>query len=65
MSLSIRNRECLKIIFDICLGRFSILAQRETVQHSFKVNRVAPGEVILDLPYLSLTFTNHQKAKEP
>lgn len=49
-------------IFDICRGSLSILAQRETVRHSFKVTREGLGEVILDLPFTSVTFTNHRKA---
>lgn len=51
------------IIFDIRLSNFSILAQRETVRHSFKVTREGSGEVILDLPFASITFTNHRKAE--
>ena len=43
------------IIFDIRFGNRSILAQRETVPHSFKVSREGPGEVI---------FTNERKAEE-
>ncbi len=50
------------IIFDIRLGRFSILALRETVGHTFKVTREGPGEVIFDLPWVSVIFTNHRKA---
>ena len=42
------------------LGRFEIHAQRETVSHTFRVTREGAGEVIVDLPYLSLTFTNHR-----
>ena len=51
------------IIFDIRFGRFSILAQRETVQHSFKVTREGPGEFIIDLPWVSVTLTNFRKAE--
>lgn len=51
------------IIFDIRLGNLSILAQRETVPHSFKVTREGPGEVILDIPFASVTFTNNRKAE--
>ena len=50
------------IIFDIHLARFSVLALRETVKHTFKVTREGPGEVVIDLPYLSLTFTNYKRA---
>lgn len=51
------------IIFDIRLGRFSVFAQRETVHHTFKVTREGPGEVTLDLPFASITCTNHRKAE--
>ena len=47
--------------FSIRLGRFELLAQRETVSHAFRVNREGAGEVIIDLPFISLTFTNHCK----
>lgn len=49
------------IILDLRVGRFSILAQREIVQHSFKMTREGPGEIILDLPFASVTFTNHYR----
>jgi len=51
-------------IFDIRLGNRSILTQRETVRHSFKVTREGPGEVIIDLPFASVTFTNHRLAAQ-
>lgn len=51
------------IIFDMRIGHFSILAQRETVRHTFKVTREGAGEVIVDLPWVSVTFTNYRKAK--
>jgi hypothetical protein len=51
------------IIFDIRLGRFTILAQRETVAHTFKVTREGPGEVIIDLPYVSIFLTNESRAR--
>lgn len=50
-------------IFDIRFGNRSIIAQRETIRHSFKVTREGPGEVILDLPFASVTFTNHHHAE--
>ena len=50
------------IIFDIQLGHISIIAQRETVKHGFKVTREGHGETTVDLPLCSLTFTNHRKA---
>ena len=49
------------IIFDIRLGRFSILAQRETVGHTFKVTREGPGEITVDLPYVSIILTNERR----
>lgn len=51
------------IIFDIRLGHFSILAQRETLRHSLKVTREGPGVVVLDLPFTIVTFMNHRKAE--
>jgi len=50
------------IIFDIRIGRFSILAQSETFQRTFKVTHEAPGEIIVDLPSASITFTNEKRA---
>jgi len=47
------------IIFDLTFRHLSVLAQRETVQHSFKVTREGRGEVTVDLPYVSVVFTNH------
>ena len=52
------------IIFDIRFGNRSILAQRETVPHSFKVSREGPGEVTLNVPFASFIFTNERKAEE-
>lgn len=51
------------IIFDIRLGNFSILVLRETMGHTFKVTREGAGEVIFDLPWVSVTFTNYRKAE--
>ena len=52
------------IIFDIQLGRFSVIAQRETVQHrTLKLTRSGHGETILDLPFCSLTFTEHSNSE--
>lgn len=45
----------------IRLGHFEVFAQRETINHTFRVTREAAGEVIIDLPFISLTFTNHRK----
>ncbi|MEO1140508.1 MAG: hypothetical protein AAFW87_13765 [Pseudomonadota bacterium] len=50
------------IIFDICLGRFSILAQREPYHRSFKVTREGPGEIVINLPSTSVLFTNYRRA---
>lgn len=52
------------IFFDVRLGRFSMLVLHETVKHSFKVTREGPGEFVFDLPFASITFTNHRKAEE-
>ena len=49
------------IIFDLHLGPFSALALRETVQHTFKLTREGPGEVVVDLPYVSITFSNSRR----
>ncbi|MCK8484326.1 hypothetical protein MUY21_09785 [Aliiroseovarius sp. S2029] len=49
------------IIFDSRFGPFPVLAQHETVRHYFKVTREGPGEIILDLPFASITFTNHHR----
>jgi len=51
------------IIFDARLGRYSILIIRETFKRTFRVTREGPGEVSLDLPWASVTFTNHRKAE--
>ena len=46
------------IIFDLRLGPFSILAQREPYQRTLKVTREGPGEVAVDLPCASIILTN-------
>ncbi len=49
------------IIFDIRLGRFSILATRgmdRFKEYGFTHLR---GEFVIDTPLLSVTFTNHRK----
>ena len=51
------------IIFDIRLGRFSILAQRETVAHAFRVTQEGPGEVTFDLPYVSIVLSNERRVE--
>lgn len=51
------------IIFDIHIGRFSILAQRETVAHAFKVAQEGPREITVDLPYVSVILTNERRAE--
>ena len=48
------------IIFDIRLGRFSVLAQRETVPARSLFSRPAPGEIIIDLPGVSLMVADHK-----
>ncbi len=51
------------IIFDIHIGHFSILAQRETVAHAFKVTQEGPGEITIDLPHVSILVTNARRAE--
>lgn len=48
------------IIFEIRLGRFSVLAQRETVPARSLFSRPAPGEIIIDLSGFSLRVTHHK-----
>ena len=48
------------IIFDIRLGHFSVLAQRETVPARSLFSRPASGEIIIDLPAVSLTMTYYK-----
>jgi hypothetical protein len=47
----------------IRLGRYEVFAQRETVNHTIRVTREGTGEVIVDLPFISLTFTKHRTSK--
>ncbi len=62
LSLQYHNRwEQHMIIFDLRLGRFSILALKEPDMR-LGVQREGVGEVALDLPYVSLVFTDHSKA---
>lgn len=53
-----QQETALMICLSIVLGRFNILVLRETVDHTFRVTREGKGEVIVDLPYFSVTFTN-------
>ncbi|MDG4648024.1 hypothetical protein P6F26_06175 [Roseibacterium sp. SDUM158017] len=46
------------IIFAFRLGRFEIVAQSETLPARTTVSRPATGEVILDLPGVSLMVTD-------
>ena len=48
------------IIFDLRLGRFSILARREPDWCSLKVTRERPGEIAVDLPYATVILTNYR-----
>lgn len=48
------------IILDIRLGRFSLLAQRESDPHTIRLTR-EPGEIIVDLPYLRVFLSNHRR----
>ena len=58
---SLLRKDPVMIIFDLSFRHLSILAQRETVQHTFRINREGRGEVVIDLPYLSIAFTKHRK----
>lgn len=49
------------IIFDIRLGHFSILCQREPDGRTFKATREGPGEIIVDLPYATIILTNYRR----
>ena len=49
------------IIFDFRLGRFSILAIKEP-NVRLGVQREGAGEVAIDLPWVSVVFTDHQRA---
>ncbi|MFG6572542.1 hypothetical protein ACGYLO_13135 [Sulfitobacter sp. 1A13353] len=51
-------------IFDIHLGRYSILALKER-NARFGVQREGIGEVAIDLPYVSLVLTDHRKPAVP
>ena len=48
------------IIFAFRLGRFEFVAQRETVPARSLFSRPAPGEIICDLPGVSLMGTDHK-----
>jgi hypothetical protein len=52
------------IIFDIRFGRYPILALKER-DVRFAVQREGAGEVTLNLPYVSLVFTDHSKPAAP
>jgi hypothetical protein len=45
----------------IRLGRFEFYAQRETAPAAFRVTRGIPGEVIVDLPGVSIFLTNRHR----
>jgi len=51
------------IIFDFRLGRFSILATHGGDRHKYCGFTRERGELILDLPFGSLIFTNHRKVE--
>ncbi len=48
------------IIFAFRLGRFEFVAQRETVPARSLFSRPAPGEIIIDLPGVSLMVTYYK-----
>ena len=45
----------------IRLGRFELYAQRETAPATFKVTRQIPGEVTVDLPWITVFLTNSHR----
>ena len=51
-----------KSIF-IRLGRFEIYACRETVQPIFWIAREVPGEVVIDLPWFSVSLVNSRRTE--
>lgn len=46
------------IIFDLRLGRFSILAKREPDWRSFTAYQDGPGTITVDMPYVRVYLTN-------
>ncbi|MEE4187835.1 MAG: hypothetical protein V2I76_05235 [Roseobacter sp.] len=53
------------IIFDLRLGRFSILATSGMDRFKNYGFTRLHGEFIIDTPSLSLTLTNHEKTTSP
>ena len=49
------------IVFDLHLGRFSILAQHEPDWRTFNVTREVQGEITVDLPYVRIYLTNYKR----
>lgn len=52
---------CLISHVYIRIGRLEVIAQRETVNYTLRVTREDDGEVIVALPFISLTFNTHRK----
>jgi len=50
------------IIFDIQLGRFSILALRQPDWCSFKAFQEGPAEITVDMPYVRVFLTDEKRA---
>lgn len=51
------------IIFDLRLGRYSILILREPDWRSVTVTREGPGEVTIDVPYARIILTNYRRVR--
>lgn len=51
------------VIFDIRIGRFSVLVTHGGDRYKYCGFTQEPGEVTLDLPFASVFFTNHKKAE--
>lgn len=49
------------IIFDIRLGCFSVLVQREPDWRNPTVYREGPGEITVDLPYARILLANYRR----
>lgn len=59
--VSLHRKDTNMIVFDLRLGLYSILALREP-DVRFGVQAEGRGEFTLALPYLAVTFTDHQKS---
>jgi hypothetical protein len=61
MVFQLHHKEPTMIIFDIRLARFSALCLRERGV-AFKVSSEGPREFTVDLPWVSVVFTDHRTA---